>query len=107
MRRMLRHGGYVLQFAVVSIAIGMLGFHLLADQTWLDAFLNTAMLLGGMGPVGEIRTTGGKIFAGIFALYAGLAFIAAFAVLTAPVLHRLIHRFHTEDQEAGTRKRKR
>ena len=98
-RRMLRHGGYVLGFALASIVGGMVGFHCFADQEWIDAFVNTTMLLGGMGPVGELCTTGGKIFAGIFALYAGLAFIAAFAVLTAPVLHRLIHRFHTEDQD--------
>jgi hypothetical protein len=106
-RRMLRQGGYVLAFALASIAAGMVGFHVFASQAWIDAFLNTTMLLGGMGPVGEIRTAGGKIFAGLFALYAGLAFIVAFAVLTAPVLHRLIHSFHLEDQDAGTQKRKR
>ena len=100
---MLRHAGYVFRFALISIAAGMLGFHFLAQQEWVDAFLNTTMLLAGMGLVGEIQSTGGKLFAGVFALYAGLAFIAAFAVLTAPVLHRLIHRFHAE--EHGTRTR--
>lgn len=95
---MARHGALVLEFALVSIAAGMAGFHFFAAQTWVDAFLNTTMLLGGMGPVGDIRTTGGKLFAGVFALYAGLAFIAAFAVLTAPVLHRMIHRFHIEER---------
>src|SRR5438477_5079856 len=95
-RRMLRHGGVVLILAVVSIAAGMVGFHLLAMQTWLDAFLNSTMLLGGMGPVGEIKSDAGKIFAGVFALYAGLAFIVAFATLSAPVLHRLLHKLHAE-----------
>jgi len=104
---MLRHAGYVLQFALLSIVVGMAGFHFVADQKWIDAFLNTAMLLGGMGPVGEIKYTAGKIFAGLFALYAGLAFIAAFAVLTAPVLHRLIHRFHAEEHSSRTRSRHR
>jgi hypothetical protein len=107
LRRMVRHGAIVFEFALVSIAIGMAGFHLFADQAWIDAFLNTAMLLGGMGPVGEIRSTGGKLFAGIFALYAGLAFIVAFAVLTAPVLHRLIHRFHLEERSTRTPSRNR
>ncbi len=103
MRRMLRHAGYVFRFALISIGVGMAGFHFLAHQEWIDAFLNTTMLLGGMGPVGEIQSTGGKLFAGVFALYAGLAFIASFAVLTAPVLHRLIHRFHAEEQGTRTR----
>ena len=100
---MLRHGGWVLLLAAVSIAIGMAGFHLLAMESWLDAFLNATMLLGGMGPVGEIRSSGGKVFAGLFALYAGLVFIAAFALLTAPVLHRMIHKFHAEQQAARRR----
>ena len=99
-RRMARHGGFVFTLAVVSIAVGMLGFHWFARQTWIDAFLNAAMLLGGMGPVGEIRSNGGKIFAGLFALYAGLAFIIAFAALTGPVLHRLLHRFNAEQHAA-------
>lgn len=104
---MLRHAGYVFRFAVVSIVLGMAGFHFFAGQAWTDAFLNTAMLLGGMGPVGEIKYTAGKIFAGLFALYAGLAFIAAFAVLTAPLLHRLMHRFHAEEHSNRTRSRHR
>ncbi|MFL6278977.1 MAG: hypothetical protein ACJ731_02605 [Vicinamibacterales bacterium] len=95
-RRMLRHGGFVLILALVSIAGGMLGFHFLAMQSWLDAFLNSAMLLGGMGPVGEIKSDEGKVFAGLFALYAGLAFIVAFAALSAPVLHRLLHKLNAE-----------
>jgi hypothetical protein len=99
-RRLFRHFGYVLRIGLFSIVLGMLGFHFLAHQEWIDAFLNTAMLLGGMGPVGDIKGVAGKLFAGIFALYAGLAFIAAFAVLTAPVLHRMIHRFHAEEQSA-------
>jgi hypothetical protein len=95
-RRMLRHGGYVLEIATASIAMGMLGFHFLAMEDWVDSFLNSTMLLGGMGPVGEIRSTPGKVFAGVFALYAGLVFIAAFALLTAPALQRLLHKHNAE-----------
>ena len=100
---MARHGVGVMLLAGVSIAIGMAGFHFCAMESWLDAFLNSTMLLGGMGPVGEIRSFGGKVFAGLFALYAGLMFIAAFALLTAPLLHRMIHKFHAEQQAARNR----
>ena len=86
----------VLEMATASIVLGMIGFHFLAMEGWVDAFLNASMLLGGMGPVGEIRSTPGKIFAGIFALYAGLVFIAAFLLLTAPALHRLLHKHNAE-----------
>ena len=101
---MLRHAGYVLQFALLSIVVGMAGFHFVADQKWIDAFLNTAMLLGGMGPVGDFPSAVGKVFAGVFALYAGLFFIAAFAVLTAPLLHRLVHKVHADEQPTSKRR---
>jgi hypothetical protein len=103
-RRMLRHGGYVLEITAISLAIGMAGFHVLAQETWLDAFLNAAMLLGGMGPVGEIRSTAGKLFAGFFALFAGLFFITSFAILAAPVLHRFAHKFQADQQAPPKRK---
>jgi hypothetical protein len=79
-----------------SLIAGMVGYHALAGFSWIDSFLNSAMLLGGMGPIGEVPTTSGKIFAGIFALYSGLVLIAASALLLSPVLHRLMHRVHLE-----------
>ena len=81
----------------VSLVAGVLGYHALAHFGWVDSFLNAAMLLGGMGPVGEIPTTSGKVFAGIYALYAGLVLIAVSAVMLAPVIHRILHRFHLEE----------
>lgn len=63
---------------------------------WIDAFLNTAMLLGGMGPVGDLPTSAAKIFAGCYALYAGLVFIASAGILVAPVAHRILHKLHME-----------
>jgi chromate transport protein ChrA len=64
---------------------------------WIDAYLNAAMLLGGMGPVGpELHTTLGKVFAGIYALYAGMVVLVAASIIIAPVFHRFIHRFHLE-----------
>lgn len=61
---------------------------------WRDAFLNAAMLLGGMGPLDSPRTDGGKLFVGMYALYAGLVFLIAVGVVLAPVLHRILHKFH-------------
>ena len=80
----------------VSLAIGMAGCHGFEGMSWLDAFVNTAMILSGMGPVTELRTAGGKFFAGCYALYSGLALITIAAVLLAPVVHRFLHRFHLE-----------
>lgn len=101
-RRVWQH--FLIAFALVlaSLLIGMVGYHVLARFSWIDSFLNSAMLLGGMGPVGDIPTSSGKLFAGIYALYAGLALIAASAVLLTPVLHRLLHRLHLEDGGPGT-----
>ena len=75
--RLARHGEIALAVLLVSLAIGTLGFHWSAPQGWLDAFLNAAMLLGGMGPVGSFEQPVGKVFAGLFALYAGIVFLGA------------------------------
>ena len=74
----------------------MIGYHWLAHQSWVDAFLNTSMLLGGMGPVGDLPNDTAKIFAGLFALYAGLLFLVVAILLLTPVFHRVLHRFHWE-----------
>lgn len=77
-----------------SLGAGMIGYHRLENLNWVDAFLNAAMIMGGMGPVQELHTPAGKIFAGCFALYAGLVFITAVGLLAAPIAHRILHRFH-------------
>jgi protein-S-isoprenylcysteine O-methyltransferase Ste14 len=97
--RMLRHFLLAIAFVGVSLGAGMLGFLYFEDaqvQTWRDAFLNAAMLLGGMGPVHTPATEGGKVFAALYALYAGLFFLVAAGLLLAPVFHRFLHRFHWE-----------
>lgn len=93
-RRILLHFAAAAALLLVSIAIGMAGYEYFEGLPWRDAFLNAAMLLGGMGPVDPPRTDGGKLFAGAFALYAGLVFIVAVGLVFAPVLHRLMHNFH-------------
>lgn len=82
----------------VSLGIGIAGYAGFEHLSLLDALLNSAMLLGGMGPVNPPVTAAGKIFASAYALYAGLVFIVTAAVLFTPVLHRLMHRFHFDDK---------
>lgn len=79
---------------VVSLAVGMSGYHGFEGLAWTDAFLNASMILGGMGPVDTLHTTAGKLFAGFYALYSGLIVIAVAGILLTPVIHRILHKFH-------------
>lgn len=99
LRRLAGNTGVAGGLIVVSLAAGMLGYAGFEGLGWVDAFLNASMLLGGMGPVNLPVTTGGKIFAGCYALYAGLVFIATAALLVTPLLHRLLHRLHWRDED--------
>jgi hypothetical protein len=81
-----------------SLAVGAAGYHGFEGLPWLDATLNAAMILGGMGPVDPIRTEGGKVFATVYALYSGLALLTITAVVLAPVVHRFLHKFHLVDK---------
>jgi hypothetical protein len=83
---------------LISLAAGMAGYHGFEGLSWLDAFLNAAMILSGMGPVDRPQTTGGKLFAGIYALYSGLAVILIAGIIFGPVVHRFLHRFHVEPE---------
>jgi hypothetical protein len=84
---------------LASLAVGMVGYHALEGLVWADAFLNAAMLLGGMGPVNPPLTLGGKLFAGFYALYCGLLVILVAGIVLAPVAHRILHRFHLEQRK--------
>jgi membrane protein implicated in regulation of membrane protease activity len=97
-RRIALHAALVALLLAVSLAVGMAGYMTFEGLSALDAFLNSAMLLGGMGPVDLPKTPAGKLFAGGYALYAGLVFIAATALLLALVVHRVMHRFHWDDK---------
>lgn len=103
LRRLARHGGYAASLVAVSMVVGTAGFWAFALQAPLDAMLNSAMLLGGMGPVGNIQSTAGKWFAAVFALYAGLVFLGSGAILFTPVLHRMLHRLHLEEHRRAMR----
>ena len=96
--RFARHIGISSALVLLSLFIGMLGYVHYERLSWLDGFLNAAMLLGGMGPVEQPQTPGGKLFAGLYALYAGLVFLVVAGIVLAPVGHRVLHRFHLEDE---------
>ena len=97
-RRLLVHLLVAVGLLVLSLVFGMWGYVFFENLGWRDAFLNAAMLLGGMGPVNPPQTDGGKLFAGVYALYAGLVFIITAALLFTPILHRLLHKFHWDDK---------
>jgi len=84
----------------VSLGIGILGYHFFGGvESWVDCLYSASMILGGMGPVAELKTTGGKLFASFYALYSGVALLTSVGVLIAPALHRALHRFHIETGE--------
>jgi hypothetical protein len=83
-----------------SWGIGILGYHFFEHLSWLDAVLNAAMILTGMGPVNPILTVPGKIFASFYALFSGIVFITTAAVVLTPVAHRVMHRFHLESDRS-------
>lgn len=98
-RRMLRHAAAAIALLILSILIGMAGYEHFEQLSWRSAFLNSAMLLGGMGPVDAPQTDGGKLFAGLYALYAGLVFLVVAGLILAPLVHRIMHKFHwAQDQ---------
>lgn len=82
-----------------SLIIGMAGYHFLEGMSWIDALLNAAMILGGMGPVNTLETAGGKIFAAVYALYSGVIFLVVAGILVAPIFHRILHHFHLESEK--------
>lgn len=81
---------------IVSLFIGVLGYHILGKESWVDAFMNASMILGGMGPVDPLPDDSAKIFAGIYALFSGVAFLLGMGVIITPVVHRFFHKFHAD-----------
>lgn len=83
----------------VSLGAGVIGYHVLEGIPWVDSLLNASMILGGMGPVTELHTPAGKLFASAYALFSGLAFLGALGIILAPIVHRFLHRFQIEEEE--------
>ncbi|CAN5125290.1 hypothetical protein BH10PSE7_BH10PSE7_44050 [soil metagenome] len=98
-RRLGRHALFAAIVVVIALALGMVGYIGFEGMTFVDAFLNAAMILSGMGPVGTLHTTGGKIFAGVYALFSGLLIFGIAGLVLAPVFHRVLYRFHVEDSK--------
>ena len=94
--RILKFAALSFGLAAVSLLIGILGYRHFESMSWIDAFVNAAMILGGMGPIGELHTGAGKLFAGVYALYCGLIVVISMGILIAPVFHRFLHLFHLE-----------
>lgn len=93
-----RNAIFGLMFILIVLFIGILGYHVFENMPWVDAFVNAAMILSGMGPLLQLTTTAGKIFAGVYALFSGLAFIAIIALVFAPIVHRFFHKIHLESK---------
>ncbi len=93
-----------LAFALAAAALlaGTLGYHYLARLGWLDAELNAAMILTGMGPVDALKTNGAKVFASLYALFSGVVFLTSAGIVLSPVIHRVVHKFHLEDGDSDT-----
>jgi ABC-type phosphate transport system permease subunit len=95
-KRLARYAGGALLLVAVSWFIGIIGYRVLEGFPWIDAILNAAMILGGMGPVNELHTNAGKLFASLYALFSGIVFLVAVGVLIAPIFHRFMHKFHLQ-----------
>jgi hypothetical protein len=96
LRRLAASSSIGLGLIASSLLIGMAGYHWLVALSWVDAYENAAMILSGMGPVATPESWGGKVFAGTYALYSGIALLATTAVIFAPVVHRFLHYLHAD-----------
>lgn len=94
--KMMRHVVIGLLLFVVSLGIGMAGYHHFEGMHWVDAYVNAAMILSGMGPVEPLHSVNGKIFAGSYAIFSGVIFLVGMAIIWAPVFHRFFHKIHLE-----------
>ena len=96
-RRVLKHGLIAGMIILACLLIGIAGYHYSAGLSWLDSLHNAAMILGGMGLVDPVHSTGGKIFSSFYALFSGVIFITNFGIILAPAAHRFFHKLHLED----------
>jgi len=95
--RVLRYLMYSILLICFSLAIGVSGYHFIAKLSWVDSLYNASMILTGMGPVAELTTSPAKVFASIYALFSGIAFLSTVAVVFAPIVHRFMHKMHLEN----------
>ncbi len=96
LRRLTKHGFFASGILLLSLLVGVLGYHVLEGMSWIDSILNASMILGGMGPVNELHTNAGKLFASAYAIFAGVIFLVSAGIIFAPVFHRFLHKFHLD-----------
>lgn len=97
--RLSGHALIALVIVVCALGTGILGYHHFEGLSWLDSFLNASMILGGMGPVNELHNPASKLFAGFYALFAGLIFISVASIIIFPIAHRFLHILHLDGEE--------
>ena len=95
--RLLKHGAVSAALLIVSLGIGVVGYRVLEDFSWIDAVLNASMILGGMGPVNPLATDPGKLFASLYAIFSGVIFLVGAGVFITPMAHRIVHGLHLEE----------
>lgn len=95
-----RNTTWGLMLTVIALFIGMAGYHFTERMAWVDSFMNASMILSGMGPATTINTTAGKLFAGFYALFSGLAFIAIIVIILSPVIHQFFRKIHLEGKDS-------
>lgn len=100
-KRVVRHLGIGFAIIFVSLMIGVCGYHFIENISWIDSLLNASMILGGMGPVNELHTDGGKIFASLYALFSGIVFLVTVGIILAPAVHRLLHSLHVDEKDSN------
>jgi len=98
--RVLKFFCLAMLLAGLALLIGVLGYHWIAEMSWVDSILNASMILGGMGPMGELKTDGAKLFASAYALFSGLVFISVMGIVLAPAAHRALHLFHLDEDDS-------
>lgn len=91
--------GIAILLILFALIIGIAGYHWIAGFGWVDALLNASMILGGMGPVDLLTNVSAKVFASVYALFSGLIFIAVMGIVFSPVAHRMLHKFHIDDED--------
>lgn len=97
LKKLIRNVFFGFLISIFSLGLGMFGYQYFEGMSIVDAYVNAAMILSGMGPVTDLKTNGGKIFAGSYALFSGIVFLIIMAVIFAPVIHRFLHKFHLEE----------
>jgi len=98
-KRLALNGIIGLVLLMVSLGVGMLGYHFLEGLSWIDSLLNASMILGGMGPVNPIHSAAGKLFASFYAIYSGVILLASVGILATPIFHRFLHHFHLAEDK--------